>query len=405
MSPYDLNLRHLLAVRAIARLGGVSHACAAVHLSQPALTQALVKLERALGQRLFDRRPNGMTPTPAGLELVDRVDRAARELTAGFDALRPRNGRSGADSEALLRQTSLTHLRAVIAAVDSGNFVLATRATGLSSPAIHRAVRDFERLTGASLFERRGRTVRPTRVARAIVAAARRAIAEIEAALADLGAAETPGGGRVAIGAMPLARAELAPQAVAAFLRDFPAATVTIVDGAYAELMARLLGGDVDLLIGALRDPNPSPEVVQQPLYDDQLAVIARAGHPLAGRRLAPRDLAAYPWIMAPRGTPMRGVWERFFAEAELAQPAVSVECSSVLAIHGLLMEGDWLTLLSPAQVSREIAAGRLVVLDIAVAGGARTIGTTVRAGWRPSVMQARFLEHLAAKASLRATE
>jgi LysR family transcriptional regulator, regulator for genes of the gallate degradation pathway len=403
MSPYDLNLRHLLAVRAIARLGGVSHACAAVHLSQPALTQALVKLERALGQRLFDRRPNGMTPTVAGLELVDRVDRAARELTAGFAALRARGGRG--DPEALLRQTSLTHLRAVIAAVDSGNFVLATRATGLSSPAIHRAVRDFERLTGVSLFERRGRTVRPTRAARALVAAARRAIAEIEAALADLGAATNPGGGRVAIGAMPLARAELAPQAVAAFLREYPAAAVKIVDGAYAELMARLLGGDVDLLIGALREPNPSPEVVQQPLYDDQLAVIARAGHPLAGRRVEPRDLAAYPWIMAQRGTPMRDVWAQVFAGAGLAQPAVSIECSSVLAIHGLLMEGDWLTLLSPAQVSREVAAGRLVVLDIAIAGGARTIGTTVRAGWRPSVVQARFLDHLTAKASIRANE
>jgi len=396
MSPYDLNLRHLLAVRAIARLGGVSHACAAVHLSQPALTQALVKLERALGQRLFDRRPNGMTPTPAGLELVDRVDRAARELTAGFDALRARDERSGADSEALLRQTSLTHLRAVIAAVDSGNFVLATRATGLSSPAIHRAVRDFERLTGATLFERRGRTVRPTRAARAIVAAARRAIAEIEAALADLGAAKTPGGGRVAIGAMPLARAELAPQAVAAFLRENPAATVTIVDGAYTELMARLLGGDVDLLVGALRAPNPSPEVVQQPLYDDRLAVIARAGHPLAGRPLQTRDLADYPWIMARRGTPLRAIWEQTFEEAGLAPPSVSIECGSVLAIHGLLMAGDWLTLLSPAQVNRE---NGLAALDIAVAGGARTIGTTVRAGWRPSALQARFLEHLSERA------
>ena len=87
MTPYDLNLRHLLAVREIARLGGVSHASAAIHLSQPALTQALVKLERGLGQRLFDRRPNGMTPTAAGLDLVDRVNRAVRELTAGFDAL------------------------------------------------------------------------------------------------------------------------------------------------------------------------------------------------------------------------------------------------------------------------------------------------------------------------------
>jgi DNA-binding transcriptional LysR family regulator len=152
----------------------------------------------------------------------------------------------------------------------------------------------------------------------------------------------------------------------------------------------------VDLLVGALRAPNPSPEVVQQPLYDDRLAVIARAGHPLAGRPLQTRDLADYPWIMARRGTPLRAIWEQTFEEAGLAPPSVSIECGSVLAIHGLLMAGDWLTLLSPAQVNRE---NGLAALDIAVAGGARTIGTTVRAGWRPSALQARFLEHLSERA------
>ena len=394
VSPYDLNFRHLLAVSAVASLGSVSRAAIQVHLSQPALTQAVVKLEQQLRHRLFDRRPDGMTPTAAGAELVQRIDRAADELARAFAA---------GQGAAMLRRISFTHLRAVIAAVENGNFVLATRATGISSPAIHRAVRDFEKIAGVTLFERQGRTVAPTGHARRFVAAARRAMAEIESALADLDAMHGESGGRVAVGAMPLARARLIPEAVAAFHRIQPAASVSIVDGRYAELFARLLAGELDLLIGARRSPHPSPEVVQTPLYVDQLAVVGRKGHPLArSGRLDAASLAVFPWIMAPRGTPMRVVWDAIFHRQGVAPPEVAVECSSVLAIHGLLLEGDWLTLLSPEQVSREVDAERLALIGPPLAGGERTIGTTTRAGWRPSVVQSEFLQQLAAQARTR---
>jgi LysR family transcriptional regulator of gallate degradation len=90
VSPYDLNFRHLLAVSAIAQLGSVSRAAERVHLSQPALTQAVVKLETQLRCRLFDRRPDGMTATDAGALLAERIDRAADELARAFAASRRR---------------------------------------------------------------------------------------------------------------------------------------------------------------------------------------------------------------------------------------------------------------------------------------------------------------------------
>lgn len=399
MSPYDLNFRHLLAVSAIAQLGSVSRAAGEVHLSQPALTQALVKLEQQFGHRLFDRRPDGMSPTAAGAEVVERIDRAANELARAFE-LEPTeaSARLAPDSRAMLRRVSFTQLRAVIAAVDSGNFVLATRATGISAPSIHRAVRDLERLAGVALFERRGRSVAPTAHARRFVSAARRAVAEIEAAVADLGALRGESGGRVAVGAMPLARARLIPEAVAAFHRAEPGATVAIVDGAYSELLSRLLAGELDVLVGALRQPHPSPEVMQTPLYVDQLAVVSRRGHPLTKGRVDAASLAGFPWIMAPRSTPMRAVWEDLFRREGVAAPAVAVECSSILAIHGLLVESDWLTLLSPEQVSREVEAGRLALIGPPLAGGERTIGMTTRAGWKPSAVQALFLQYLRAQ-------
>ncbi|OJU08048.1 MAG: hypothetical protein BGN86_12480, partial [Caulobacterales bacterium 68-7] len=394
MSPYDLNLRHLLAVSAIGALGSLGRAAEAVHLSQPALTQAVVKLEGQLQHRLFDRQANGMTPTAAGAELIERVDRAARELADAFDAVA--GGRRGRTGRGILLRISFTHLRAAVAAVEFGNFVLASRATGISPPAIHRAVREFERLTDVTLFERRGRSVAPTQKARSLAAAARRAVAEIEAALADLSAQRGEGGGRVAIGALPLARARLIPEAVSGFHRAHPDVAISIVDGPYAELFARLVAGELDVVVGALRLPLPSPEVVQTPLYEDRLVVVARAGHPLAQTAAVDLgDLAAYPWIMAAPGVPMRAMWETMFTRAGRPVPPVAIECSSVVTIHGLLADGDWLTLLSPEQVAGELAAGRLAIIGSEDLGAARVIGVTTRAGWRPSGAQAAFLERL----------
>ena len=60
--PFDLNLRHLRALGAIAECGNISGAAQIAGLSQPALTQGLAKLETQFGAALFDRRPQGMEP-------------------------------------------------------------------------------------------------------------------------------------------------------------------------------------------------------------------------------------------------------------------------------------------------------------------------------------------------------
>src|SRR5882757_7988522 len=81
LTPFDLNLRHLEGAHAVVSLGGVTSAAAAVNLSQPALTQAMTKLETQIERRLFDRHPGGARPTEAGIILAARVHRVLTLLT------------------------------------------------------------------------------------------------------------------------------------------------------------------------------------------------------------------------------------------------------------------------------------------------------------------------------------
>ena len=53
---FQLNLRHMDALLVTGRSGSMSAAAREVSLSQPALAQAVAKMERVLGERLFDRQ-------------------------------------------------------------------------------------------------------------------------------------------------------------------------------------------------------------------------------------------------------------------------------------------------------------------------------------------------------------
>ena len=387
ITSFDLNLRHLRALAAIVERGSMSAAASAVGLTQPALTQGLAKLERQIGLALFERHADGVVPTAAGTLLADRS-------TAGFALLDGaargpvRQGRGFGRPGQLV---TAAQARAFLALAGAGSFVAAGTVTGLSQPALHRAVRDLEQIWGMPLVERRGRGVAITAAGMRLARAIRLAGNEIDAALATLAGDERSG--RIAIGAMPLSRALVLPRALARFVADQPRTLVDVYEGSWRDLIEPLLDGIIDLTIGALRD-EPAPGTEQEALFVDRLAVIGRAGHPLAAiARPSLTALGRCGWIVGQAGSPLRAHWEAMFAGRAL--PATPIECGSVMVIRGVLADSDLLTLLSPDQVALEIGAGMLARIGPASGGAGRTIGLTVRSGWRPTPAQARLIGHL----------
>ena len=110
---YALNLRHLEALSVISRAGSMSAAAEQVSLSQPALAQAVGKLERHLDTRLFERQAMGMRPTETGLAWIVRVEHALRYLIHGVRLVR-RSARL-APLDHIERRVSMVQLRALVA--------------------------------------------------------------------------------------------------------------------------------------------------------------------------------------------------------------------------------------------------------------------------------------------------
>ena len=374
---WQLNLRHLAAVAEIARLGSISRAAHAVNLTQPAITQGLARLEEQLGVTLFERRHDGMTATAAALLIVPRIEAALAFLASPH--------------------VTMARLRALLALAESGSYVGAAVLTGLSLPSLHRAVSDLSLTMRRALVERRGKSVSLTPAGVELARVFRLAKVELETGLSEIDAIKGHETRRIAIGAMPLSRARVLPAAVTRFLRRHPHVRLSIVEGSRAELLEPLRNGTLDLMVGALRQPLLDGDLEQKPLFDDVPAVIGRKGHPLSGTNPGPVELGRFPWTVPQHGAPLRDSWERFFAQAGIALPAVPIESGSVMMIRQILIDSDFLTMLSPDQVAVELEAGWLEPLAELPASLGRTIGVTTRTSWRPTQVQREFLDDLEA--------
>lgn len=82
-----MEMAPLKAFLVLARQGHMTRAAAALHLTQPAVSSQLARLEDELGQKLFDRTPKGMVLTEAGQIFRVYVEEALIRLKEGQEAL------------------------------------------------------------------------------------------------------------------------------------------------------------------------------------------------------------------------------------------------------------------------------------------------------------------------------
>ena len=79
-------LEQMRQLDAIARCGTISAAAEELHLSQPALSRSIKRLERQLGQELFSRTHNSATLNDAGRMAVDHARNLLRDERMMLDA-------------------------------------------------------------------------------------------------------------------------------------------------------------------------------------------------------------------------------------------------------------------------------------------------------------------------------
>lgn len=387
----QINNRHLLCALKIKDFGTLSQAANQIHLTQSALTQGINKLENELGYSLFSRSHAGMQATEVGELFLARISRAFDHLYE-FAVILFTNDKT--KRQTFIRSITSRQLTALINIVELQSYTAAALHLGLSQPTLHRTIKDLEQCCEQTLLQRSPNGVEPTWRAKQLRRYAGLFFAELQQGIEEMQEFNGKRNGSLRVGSLPLARTEIVPLSVLKLNDEFPDAHISIVDGPYGEQFNSLLHGQLDLIVGALRSPLSSQDIIQRGLFQDQLSIVVKADHPLAIREtISAAELQELNWVAPAKSTPARHVFSHIFVSRGLALPSHVIECSSLVAVRGILLNSDRAALLPARQVELEVRAGLLAVCPMTLPDTDREIGLTMRRTWHPTQMQSRFLE------------
>ncbi len=386
MSTHLIDLKRLRAACAVQALGSTVQAAQALRVAQSSVARAIQDLERACGQVFFHRVGRGMQATEEGTSFLHRAQRALSCLAV----LGGPEGRAGVHALSWLLSRfamglGLRQMQVLKALGRNLSLAGAAKELGVGTSAVHQSLAQLEHLAGAALFIRSRRGLRLTDAGEMALHAVNLAWSELEQAQQELSWRAGALRGSLVIGTLPFSTGLLLPKAVESVLSAHPGLDISIVDGTYDVLLQRLREAEIDVMLGALRTEVPAPDLRQETLFEDRLAVVVRAAHPLAQRAaLTWADLADADWVMPMPATPAQKVFEQAFAATGLPLPTSHLRVNSALMMQALLAQTDRLALMSPRQVRREIEAGLLRELPVQVQHAPRPIGMVLRADYLP---------------------
>jgi len=230
----------------------------------------------------------------------------------------------------------LRQLAALVAIADTGTFSAAAEVLHTVQSNVSTHVARLERELGVTLVDRSAG--RLTEEGEAVVARARRVAAELEALQADVASLRDEVSGAARMGVIGTTARWLVPALLSAMEEAHPRVSVSVLEGNNSTLVPTLAAGSLDLAV--VNAPVDDPDLVLDPLYDEDLVLLVPPDHELADRtevRMA--DLAGHPLLLGPPGTAFRSDLDRAARAAGIElQP--KVELDGLRLIASLAFEG-----------------------------------------------------------------
>jgi DNA-binding transcriptional LysR family regulator len=292
------------------------------------------------------------------------------------------------------------HLMLLLHLHEQRSVLRAAEAANMTQPAASKLLAEMESMLGVPLFERHARGVDPTWYGQVVIRRARSALAEIGRAHDEIEALRNGRMGQASIGTVVNPGTNLVPQAIAAVKRDFPDIVIRVEMDYSRPLVAKLLDGQLDIVIGRIMGPEGASELEFEPLADEPHSAVVRSGHPLTLQKtLTHADLAEYGWILPPEASVLRSRLDAMFLEHGLQLPQNIIETAALPVITNLLRDSDLLTALPVDSVVPYVQSNQLAVLPIELGVRMEFFGIVRRRDQLLSPAAERVLEALRATA------
>ncbi len=234
----------------------------------------------------------------------------------------------------------LAQLRYLVALAEERHFTRAAAREHIAQPALSQQIRRLEDEVGLALVERTTRRVAMTEAGELLVARARRMLAELESASAELQALRGVQAGRVVVGALHT----MGPVDVSMLLAEFhghhPAVELTVREQSSEELAEMLRVDELDLAFLSVTERIESHGLALQQLVSEEIVVILPLDHALAHRRrVRMAELAGEQFISYRAGARLRELLVSAGRSAGF-EPRVLLESNESKRIRRLVSRG-----------------------------------------------------------------
>jgi DNA-binding transcriptional LysR family regulator len=268
------------------------------------------------------------------------------------------------------RQLRLRDLHVLQAVAKFGSMAKAAAHLSVTQPAISQSIADLEGVTGVRLLDRGPRGVALTVYGEALMRRSVEALDALKQGMRDIEFLVDPGSGEVSVGAdMSYIAGGFMSAIIERLARLHPKIAVHVVETtttAAAPAFRELRNREVDIMLGRLSSLLADDDLQVEPLRDEAIVVVANARSQWAGRRkIALKELADEPWILAPGQNIARSLVEDAFRGQGLTLPRPQVTTYSMQLRMQLLAGGRYLTVFTDTTVRYSAGRWSLKILPV----------------------------------------
>src|SRR3989338_375688 len=257
----------------------------------------------------------------------------------------------------------LFYLKTFVAVTRTRSFRVAAERNFVTQPAVSQHTRVLEKKLGAALFERRGKSVIPTRAGETFLPYAENILKQYEEAQAHIRELENKFGGTIRVATIySIGLYELKP-VVQKFLQKYPQVNLHIEYQPNAAIYEMVRNRTVDF--GMVAFPQKKNAIVAQAFAQGELVLAQSPQQRIIRRKTtALKGLDGAKFIAFASSTPTGKVIQRFFADKRI-RPNILHEYDNIELIKSAVVLGLGCALVPRKTILRELNDKTLEIVDV----------------------------------------
>ena len=306
----------------------------------------------------------------------------------------------------------LRHLRYFLAVADTRSFTRAAERLHVTQPTLSHQIKQLESMVGTALFDRSTKEVELTAAGRLFKPYCERVLKELEASALAISELEGLMRGTLRMAVFHSFSHSMLPAIMSEFALRYPGVHVITRLVPRLDMERELINAELDMAVAYVAGDND--QIAAEPLFEEELVLVAGAKCPYAGRKSLPmRELAKLPLVLLTPEFGARQFVDRFFSETG-QHPHVVLEMNAIDPILATTRNSGLATVLSAGAI---LDASGLHIVRLTDPAPKRMVGILwrrnghrsaaalrmaemVRAAYRPREKQAPRGKRVAARAS-----